>query len=327
MNHLTAARTIERVLSECAGAQAGERALIVTDFDADGGVVAAFGFALQARGLDVSVATFPPAPVPGAAPADAIACAMLGADLILELTSKFIGSAPCRVDACRNGARYLTMPGMSWHTLRPGGPFWADFTAGRAAVEAVGCLIDGAARYRLVTDAGTDLAGSFAGRKGRPLHGVAATPGSYMAPPDIEVGAAPVEGTSTGIIMIDGPMLFMSEGPPRQPVRLNVENGRVVTIEGPDAHFLRDTIARCNDSRMDVIAEVSVGMNPLARPTGGPLELEGALGCAHFALGNNVAYGGDNAAISHLDSILFGATLYLDGAPVIDHGRLTKVIP
>ena len=322
LQHLTAAATIERVLTECAGARTGERALIVTDFDADQAVVDAFAAALGARGLELSIIACRRAPVPGASPPESVARAMLGADLILELTSSFIGSAPCRLEACANGARYLTMPGMSWHTLRPGGPFWVDFAAAREEAEALGRRIDAANTYRLVTDAGTDLRGSFAGRKGRPLHGVAATPGSYMAPPDIEVGAAPVEGTSNGVIMIDGPMLFLCDDPPRRPVRVVVEEGCAVGIEGPDSHFLLDAIARCRDTRMNVIAEVSVGMNPCARPAGGPLELEGAMGCAHFALGNNAAYGGSNPAVSHLDSILFAATLYLDGRVVIDHGRL-----
>lgn len=323
LSHLSAAATIERVLTECAGARSGEQALVVTDFDADQDIVAAFASALLARGLEMSIITSRRAVVPGSAPPEAVARAMVAADLILELTSNFIGSAPCRVEACRNGARYLTMPGLTWHTLRPAGPFWVDFAAAREVAERLGRRIDAADTYRLVTDAGTDLQGVFTGRKGRPLHGVATVAGSYMAPPDIEVGAAPVEGTSKGVIMIDGPMLFMSDGPPSQPVRLTIEDGRAVAIEGPDAHFLVDTITRCEDERMDVVAEVSVGMNPCARPGGSPLELEGALGAAHVALGNNVAYGGQNAASSHLDSILFGATLYLDGHKVLEHGRLT----
>ncbi len=324
MRQLTAAQIIERVLDQCAAARPGETALIVTDFDADQGIVQAFAGALRARGLETTLVACAPAAIPGAQPPASVALAMLGADLILELTSVFIGSAPARVEACKQGARYLTMPGLTWHTLRPGGPFAVDFAAAREPAERLGRRIDAADTYRLVTDAGTDLTGSFAGRRGRPLYGVAATPGAYMAPPDIEVGAAPVEGTSEGVIVIDGPMLFLSDGPPRHPVRVRVQEGRAVAIEGPDAHYLLDALDRCADPRMDVIAEVSVGINPYARPAGSPLELEGALGCAHFALGNNAAYGGSNPAVSHLDSILYNATLYLDGVRVIDHGRILE---
>ena len=54
---------------------------------------------------------------------------MLEADVIVELTSVFIGSCPARRTACEQGARYLTVPGLTWTTLRPDGPFAADFPA------------------------------------------------------------------------------------------------------------------------------------------------------------------------------------------------------
>jgi leucyl aminopeptidase (aminopeptidase T) len=64
------------------------------------------------------------------------------------------------------------------------------------------------------------------------------------------------------------------------------------------------------------LAEVSIGLNPCSRPGGSALELEGIVGSAHVALGNNVAYGGAVAARSHIDCVLLGATLELDGEPL-----------
>ena len=52
--------------------------------------------------------------------------------------------------------------------------------------------------------------------------------------PDIESGTAPVEGTASGVVVIDGDLLFMGEGPLREPVILHIAEGQVVGIEGAE---------------------------------------------------------------------------------------------
>jgi leucyl aminopeptidase (aminopeptidase T) len=64
---------------------------------------------------------------------------------------------------------------------------------------------------------------------------------------------------------------------------------------------------------MRTLAEVSIGLNPHSRPGGSALELEGIVGGAHVAVGNNVPYGGGVAARSHIDCVLLAAQLHLDG--------------
>jgi leucyl aminopeptidase (aminopeptidase T) len=68
---------------------------------------------------------------------------------------------------------------------------------------------------------------------------------------------------------------------------------------------------------MRTLAEVSIGLNPLSRPGGSPLELEGILGGAHIAVGNNVPYGGSVDARAHIDSVLLRGALILDGEPLL----------
>ena len=79
---------------------------------------------------------------------------------------------------------------------------------------------------------------------------------------------------------------------------------------------LTDALERSGDERMWSLAEVSIGLNPFSRPGGSALELEGIVGGAHVAVGNNVAYGGTNDARSHIDCVLLSATLWLDGEPL-----------
>jgi len=306
-----------RVLaSTCAGVKAGERALIVTDTAADSDIVAATAGVLQTLGAQVVTVQYPPADLPGDEPPAAVSAAMLQADVIFELTSVFVGSCPARREACDAGARYLTVPGLSWTTLRRHGPFAADFQALGERAERLSERFDQASEFRLRSSLGTDLRGSFTGRRGRPLWGVADQPGGYAAPPDVEVGASPVEGSAAGRVVVDGSLLFL--GPDQLPstVELRFDGGRLVDVTGPDGWRLADALERADDDRMWNLAEVSIGLNPFSRAGGSALELEGIVGGAHVAVGNNVAYGGSVDARSHIDCVLLQATLELDGEPV-----------
>ena len=100
--------------------RAGERCLIVTDTGADQSIVEALETVLGALGAPVGTASSPPVDLPGDSPPDAVGRAMLGADVVFELTSVFAGASRARREACARGARYLTVPGLTWETLRPG---------------------------------------------------------------------------------------------------------------------------------------------------------------------------------------------------------------
>jgi leucyl aminopeptidase (aminopeptidase T) len=310
-----------RVLgTTCAGVRAGERALIVTDTAADRGVVDAAAGVLSALGADVVTVSYLPAELPGDEPPASVAAAMLAADVIFELTSVFVGSCPARRAACEQGARYLTAPGLTWTTLRPGGPFAVDFPEAEERSKRLAELFDSASEFRLTSGSGTDLRGSFEGRRGRPLWGVADEPGGYAAPPDVEVGASPVEGTAEGRVVVDGSLLFLGPDQLGSTIELQFEAGQLVGVAGPEGWRLTDAIERSGDVRMRNLAEVSIGLNPFSRPGGSPLELEGIVGGAHVAVGNNLAYGGSVDARSHLDCVLLCASLELDGEPVDPRG-------
>jgi leucyl aminopeptidase (aminopeptidase T) len=99
-------------------------------------------------------------------------------------------------------------------------------------------------------------------------------------------------------------------------VELRFDAGRLIDVGGPEGWRLADALERSGDEGMWNLAEVSIGLNPHSRPGGSPLELEGIVGGAHVAVGNNVAYGGSVDARSHIDCVLLAATLSLDGDPL-----------
>jgi leucyl aminopeptidase (aminopeptidase T) len=317
---LDAAGALRRLATVCAAVEAGERCLLVTDHAADQEIVGGLGWILAGLGAEVVVVGGEPVALPGDEPPAAVATAMAGADVVFELTSNFAGSSRARVEACERGARYLTVPGLTWATLRRGGPFEADFAALGEHARMLAAKIDAASEFHLTSPAGTDLRGSFTGRHGRPLWGLADRPGGYAAPPDVEVGAAPVEGTAEGTVVVDGSVLFLGPDQLPGPIELTFVAGQLVELEGAEAWRLRDAIELSGDERMSNLAEVSIGLNPLSRPGGSALELEGIVGGAHVALGNNVPYGGDVDARAHIDCVLLEATLSLDGVP-LDPGQ------
>lgn len=309
---------LRRLATVCAGVKGGETCLLITDSRADHSIVEAIAVLLRSLGAEVSVVSAEPVELPGDEPAAPVRGAMAPpeVDVIFEMTSIFAGSSQARVDACKRGARYVSVPGLTWRSLRPGGPFEADFAAIGEHAKRLGELFDKAEEFHLVSEAGTDLRGSFSGRAGRPLWGIVDKPGDYGAPPDIEVGSSPVEGTAEGTVVIDGSVLFLSGDQLSAPITLRFREGKLDDASGPEAHCLLDALELADDPRMTNLAEVSIGLNPFSRPGGSPLELEGIVGGAHVALGNNVAYGGSVPARSHIDCILLAAELRLDGVRV-----------
>ncbi|MBM9468687.1 M29 family metallopeptidase [Nakamurella leprariae] len=315
-------RTVSRALDTCLGLRAGETVVLLTDAGTDRAVVAGLMAGIRERRAEPVERVLPVYPLPGSEPPADTAAALAAADCGIELTSTFIGSSRARREASAAGTRYLCMPAVTAGTFRLGGPFDVDFDALARTTHRLARAWEAASTYRITTPAGTDLRGSVAGRRGRALTGVAREPGEYMAPPDIESGTAPVEGSSTGVIVIDADFLFMGPGPVPAPAVLHVRDGLLVGTDGDEAARLTEMMARCRDPRMTNLAEVSVGLNPQGSVCGVPMETESTLGSAHVAFGNSIAYGGTVDAVAHLDCVMRDATVHLDGVPVIRAGVL-----
>ena len=310
------------VLDRCLAVRHGEEIVLLTDAGTDPAVVAGLVGGIEDRGAIPVVSTIPVPGLPGEEPPGSVAATMRAAGAVIELTSLFIGSSAARRQATAAGVRYLAMPGVRLETFRDDGPLAVDFDAIRADAERVGDAWGTASTYRITTPAGTDLRGSVAGRPGRVLHGLARDDGDYMAPPDIEAGTAPVEASSTGVVVIDADLLFMGTGPLPSPVVLHFAGGELAGTDGDEAVRLTEMLARCADERMTNLAEVSMAFNPLGRVCGVAMETESSLGTAHVALGNSIAYGGTVDAVAHLDCVMRDATLELDGRPVMVAGVL-----
>ena len=64
------------------------------------------------------------------------------------------------------------------------------------------------------------------------------------------------------------------------------------------------------------LAALGIGLDSEAHLIGNVLEDEKVAGNVHVALGDNSTFGGDVVAGIHLDGIITGPTVYLDGEPI-----------
>lgn len=312
---------LNNLLDSVMGVRPEEEVALIIDAGTDQEVIETITQGLKQRGATPVLVKIPTPNVPGEESPASVAALLRQADAAIELTSLFIGSNRARQEATAAGLRYAAMPGVRMSTFRDEGPLTVNFDEIRPTAERVGEAWTKATTFRLSTPAGTDLSGSIAGRPGRVLHGICRDSGAYMAPPDIEAGTAPLEGTTDGVAVIDADLLFMGTGPLPEPVTLRFRKGELTDIEGTEATRLEEMLERCSDDRMTNLAEVSLGLNPKSRICDVPMETEATLGSAHIALGNSIAYGGVIDAVAHLDAVMADATLELDGKPFMVRGQ------
>jgi aminopeptidase len=98
------------------------------------------------------------------------------------------------------------------------------------------------------------------------------------------------------------------------PIRIGVEEGRAVRIEGGrEAARLRDLLESVGEPEAFCLAEFGIGCNHAARVCGITLEDEKVLGTCHLALGRNDLFGGTVRASVHVDGVLRGLRVLLDG--------------
>jgi leucyl aminopeptidase (aminopeptidase T) len=313
---------VKTLVDTCAGVKNGERVLIVTDTGADQGIVTAFAMLCRDRGAEVVITNMLPVKIPGQAPPDMVAAAATKANVVFELTKQFIGASRARIEACKLGTRWLILCSMSRSMLREGGAVNVDYQAIRPIGEKIAQRIGAARTYRLTARNGTEIRGSFEGRPGRLLHGLVIEPGSLGGPPDIEVGTAPVEGTSNGVCYSEALLLMGIDEILDEPVKITIKDGMAVKIEGKYGHVLREMMEACHDPNIYNLAEISLGLNPKARFSGIPLETEAGVGVAQVAFGNNRGYYGHTDAVAHLDTVVPDVSLYLDEEPIMLDGKL-----
>lgn len=300
-------RAVHIILKRCLGHRDGEPVLVVTDAAMEP-FARAFQRHAQALGVDTDLVTAPPRRSHGEEPSKAVAAALRAAPVSVLLTSKSLTHTLARREACELGARIASMPGVDVARLE--GLLDLDYDELRARSEELARLLEQGRRVRIVTPAGTDLSFDIAGRPVYRDVGDLSKPGSFGNLPPGEVCLAPLEGSGEGTVVVDGSLGGL--GRIKEPVRIRFEKGRAVEISDPR---LRELLGPHGPEAFQ-LAEFGIGTNPRASLTGNVLEDEKAVGTAHIALGSNRAMGGSIQVAVHVDAVLMGARVDIDGRAV-----------
>lgn len=308
---LTAAR-------DCLGLKKHETVLIVTDAPRR-----KIGLALYEVCRDLAAETLlmemQPRRVNGAEPPPAITAAMKSVDVVICPTSTSLTHTDARRAACAAGARVGTMPGITEdvmiRTMR------ADYHAIARLTEKIAAILDAGQVAHVTTPAGSDIRLPIGGIKAKPSTGLVLSPGTYGNLPSGEAFLMPREGEAEGVFVVDGSLAgigLITDAP----VRITVEKGMAVKIEGGEqARQFNATVDSLGPAARN-LAELGVGTNHMAEIKGTVLEDEKVLGTVHLALGNNISMGGTCNIGFHVDGILLKPTLTIDGEVILKDGKM-----
>ncbi len=305
-----------RFLNTSLGIKRGETVLIVTD---DNKVDIAKSIERAARRLsdEVLLMKMRPRSRHAEEPPQAVSEAMKCADVVIIPTTMSLSHTDARRGACEAGARVASMPGITGQMFGRGG-LTADYNEVKRISETVADMLTGAEKVRIKTRLGCDFTASLSGRKGEADTGILTKKGAFGNLPAGEGFIAPVEGNSHGTLVFDGS--FAGIGMLKRPIRITVESGKAVKIEG-DGGKLKKML-----NNEDNIAEMGIGTNPRAKLIGTVLEDEKVMGTVHVALGDNHNFGGTIRADVHLDGVIKSPDIWLDDTKIMEAGRFVPDI-
>lgn len=196
----------KQLLIKNAALKKGERVLVVTD-DPEAAIGQALYQAAGALGGRPALVMTPPTAVVGAEPENCVAAAMLQADLILCPTSRSLTHTNASVKASNAGARVVTMPAITEEMFTQGA-ITADYDRVEVLTNRLTEWLSGARWARLVTGGGMyELNVFLEGRSGVASTGMFRRGGLRGNLPSGEAYIAPVEGRSSGRVLVDGSMV------------------------------------------------------------------------------------------------------------------------
>lgn len=311
------------VVDTCAAIEAGEDVLVVTDWQvAD--VAERVAAAANERDANVTMTMMDPREYDGNEPEDTVAAAMMEADVIITPVHRSITHSSATAEAKANGARVISMVKFTDEQLIRGG-LYADYEGMRPHCEEMARKFSEASEARVTSPQGTDVTVGLEGRDGNAHPGIADEPGEFTALVHIEANISPVEGTTNGTVVFDGAIPNLDIGVLEEPVRMEIEDGAVTSVEGgKEAQKIARVWAEHDDPAVYNIAQLAVGMNPECPDFNGWFSNDhGRYGNVHFGIGTSSNLGGTTRAPVHFDAMMAEPTLELDGEVVVEDGEFT----
>jgi leucyl aminopeptidase (aminopeptidase T) len=271
----------------------------------------------QGDGADATLAVISERDSAAAEPPQAVAAAMAAADVVLAPTIQSLSHTAARKAASEAGVRIGTLPGVTEEMLSR--LMTGNLEEIRRRGWAVVTALNRGSEARITCSNGSDLRIGLEGRLGIVDAGELGNRGAFGNLPCGEGFIAPLEGTTEGMLVVDGSIAEI--GLLETPVTLTIREGHLVDASGDDGVRLMELLTIHGKDGTNV-AELGIGTNEEAILTGNILEDEKILGTCHVAFGASAAIGGTVQVPVHLDCVVLEPTLAIDGETIVSGGDL-----
>ena len=311
------------VVNDCAGVQPGEDVLVVSDWQvAD--VAERVAAAANERDTNVTMTLMDPREYDGNEPEPSVAAAMKEADVVFMPVHRSITHSNAASEAAEAGARLVSLVKFTDEQLVQGG-LYADYEGMKPHCEEMARKFGDAREAHITSPQGTDVTVGLKRRDGNAHPGIVREPGEFTALVHIEANISPVEGTTEGIVVFDGAIPNLDIGVLEDPVRMEMEEGSVTSVEGGrEAQRIANVWVDHDDPAVYNIAQLAVGMNPKCSEFNGWFSNDhGRYGNVHFGIGTSSNLGGTTRAPVHFDAMMAEPTMELDGEVVVEDGEFT----
>lgn len=257
----------------------------------------------------------------GEEPSPSAAQKMLQADLVIALTSFSLAHSKARVE-CSEKARFLSLPQYS-EDLLSDPMVMMNYESLAPETQRLSKLLTNGKLATLITP-GSKLEILIEGRTANNCPAFVRKPGDLGSPPDVEVNVSPLESGSNGKVVIDGSITHPRLGLLDTEVEIRFVDGVAKSFSTSNDLVKRtlEDLFEGDFDRRGTLAELGVGLNPLAHLTGAMLSDEGTRGTVHLGLGSNIFVGGKNSVDFHLDFVIRQPELFIDGIRVVSGGKI-----
>lgn len=318
-------KAAETLANYTMGINPGDRVLLVSDTEVSPLVYHSIAGAIRAAGGIATVAIMDPLPVPSAEPPPPIAAAMLETDFLVNCASRSITHSDAAHKAwVDRQTPYVVMSNMT-EDLLMNGAATADYSVVRDISLALNDDLNTGTTVHITTELGTDVTFDITDRPFTPYYGKIEGNRTTTIFPGGEVNTCPLERSGNGVIVIDS--YIMEIGLLSEPVTWTVEDGQVVEVQGGrEAAEFERILHDKGDEYSRYIGELAIGTNYRARTIGSALEDKEVYGHVHIAVGSGVSSAGVYKAkyqsTLHLDGVITGATVTVDGRVVVENGEI-----
>lgn len=283
-----------------------EKVLIIVDVGMEDIGKALFQAAEEAKAESLLVRMIP-RKSHGEEPPKPVAEMMKYADAIIAATMFSLTHTKARRFAGIAGARIAIIPNLSGEIFAKGG-ISADPEEIEKIVKKAHAAIKVGKMIKIKTDLGTEISLSIEPRAWITDTGACKEKGSLANLPAGEIFIAPNEGSTNGVLVVDGSFGKLLN----TPQKIVVKKGIAEKVEDKETEKMLDKMGR-NGKR---VCEFGLGLNPNAKLSGHPVEDEKVLGTVHIGFGERVKSG------NHIDAIIKNPTVILDDKTILENGKL-----